>query len=183
MLLRLARQAIECALTGRQMERVPCEGELAEQRGVFVTLTKRGNLRGCIGQVEANQPVAMAVVHCAIEAATGDPRFQPVTLEELAEIEIELSLLSPRRVARPEEIEIRRHGLLVTRGHRRGLLLPQVALEHGWGVERFLEETCRKAGLERDAWKQPGTTIEVFTADAWSESELHATLEQNETSA
>jgi AmmeMemoRadiSam system protein A len=177
-LLRLARLAIECALSSRKLEPVVCEGELSERRGVFVTLTRRERLRGCIGQVEAVEPLGQAVVHSAIAAATEDPRFPRVSLQELPEIEIELSVLSPLRPVRPEEIIIGRHGLMVTRSYRRGLLLPQVAEERSWTVERFLEETCGKAGLDRHAWKLPGTMIEGFEAGVFGEREVNALLSQ-----
>lgn len=177
-LLRLARQAIECALGSGRLGPLVCEGELGERRGVFVTLTRGERLRGCIGQVEPVEPLAQAVVHAAIGAATEDPRFPRVILEELPKIDIELSVLSLLRPLRPEEIIVGRHGLMVTRSYRRGLLLPQVAGERIWTVERFLEETCKKAGLDRNAWKLPGTIIEGFEAGVFGEREADGSLSQ-----
>jgi AmmeMemoRadiSam system protein A len=175
-LLRLARMAIESALLRRSLDPVTPEGELAAKRGVFVTLTHHRLLRGCIGQIEPVDPLAHAVVYCAVAAATEDPRFPPVIVEELQDIEIELSLLTPPCAVRPPEIEIGVHGLLISRGKQRGLLLPQVADEKNWPVERFLEETCLKAGLDAAAWRDPETRIEAFSADIFSERDVNAAL-------
>ncbi|HEV2385790.1 MAG TPA: AmmeMemoRadiSam system protein A [Candidatus Acidoferrales bacterium] len=177
-LLRVARQSIESALGGGSLPPVICEGELAERRGVFVTLTFRNRLRGCVGQVEPIEPLGHAVAHSAIAAATEDTRFARVLLHELPEIEIELSVLSLLQPIRPEEIVVGIHGLMVTRGYRRGLLLPQVGGERSWTTERFLEETCAKAGLDRKAWKAAGTLIEGFEAGVFSEREVNAALQQ-----
>ena len=141
--------------------------------GAFVTLHRRGRLRGCIGQIGAPQPILLLVVYCARAAALEDPRFRPVEPHEIPEIEIELSILSALEVIKPEQIEIGKHGLMLTAGTRRGLLLPQVAAQHGWSSARFLEETCVKAGLDRCAWRAEGTQIDAFTAEVFSESELH----------
>ena len=172
-LLRLARRAITSAVAAGRLEAAgPLSPALLEPSGVFVSLHCRGRLRGCIGQVEPAEPLGPAVMRCAIAAALEDPRFDPVTPLELPEIEIELSLLSPLQVIAPEQLEVGRHGLVVSRGEWRGLLLPQVASERGWSQERFLEETCRKAGLEPEAWKDPATRIEGFTAEVFSERDL-----------
>lgn len=176
LLLRLARTAIESALLRRPAEPVKAEGELAAKRGVFVTLTHRNLLRGCIGQVEPTDPLPSAVAYCAVAAATEDPRFPPLQIDEMQELEIELSLLTPPRAIRPPEIEIGLHGLLITSGRQRGLLLPQVADEKNWPVERFLEETCLKAGLDAAAWRDAGTRIEAFSADVFSERDVNAAL-------
>jgi AmmeMemoRadiSam system protein A len=175
-LLKLARQAIESAILHRPVDPPPRRPEFAEPQGAFVTLTHHGHLRGCIGQVEPVDPLAEVVIHCAISAATEDPRFTPVLSAEIAELEIELSILSRPQPVRFEEIEIGRHGLIATRGGQRGLLLPQVADEHNWPVERFLEETCLKAGLGPYDWKRPETRIEAFTAQVFSERDLQGTL-------
>jgi hypothetical protein len=112
------------------------------------------------------------VAHCAKAAALEDPRFKPVRAEEVAEIEIELSILSPLQDTTLEKIEAGKHGLVVSRGWQRGVLLPQVATEFKWQAARFLEETCVKAGLEREAWQDPHTRIQAFTAEVFSESAL-----------
>lgn len=114
------------------------------------------------------------VAHCAKAAALEDPRFSPLSPQELVEIEIEISVLSPIEPIAPDQIESGKHGLVVTRGSIRGVLLPQVAAEFQWTAERFLEETCVKAGLERDAWKDAATQIEAFTAEVFSESEFRS---------
>lgn len=175
-LLRLARRAIESALESRPLDPLPALPELAEPRGAFVTLMRYGRLRGCIGQVEAVDPLARVVMQCAVSAATEDPRFPRVSVEEIAQLEIELSLLSRPAPIRFEEIEIGQHGLIATQSGRRGLLLPQVADERNWPVERFLEETCLKAGLDAAAWKQQDTQIEAFTAEVFSERDLGSVL-------
>jgi AmmeMemoRadiSam system protein A len=175
-LLRVARQAIESAVIRRPLASLPEHPEIARPQGAFVTLTRHGALRGCIGKIEATDPLVRVVAHCAVAAATEDPRFPPVIPREVPELEIELSILSVPAPARFEEIDIGRHGLIATRGNRRGLLLPQVADEHNWPVERFLEETCLKAGLDPYAWKQPDTRIDAFTAEVFCERDLAALL-------
>ncbi len=142
--------------------------------GAFVTLHCKGRLRGCIGQIGTPQPLAPLIAYCARAAAMDDPRFRPVEPHELPEIEIELSILSALEAISPKQIEIGKHGLMVTGGGRRGVLLPQVATPYGWSAIRFLEETCLKAGLDRAAWRGDGVRIEAFTADVFSESQLHA---------
>jgi AmmeMemoRadiSam system protein A len=175
--LQLARRAIEAFLRQGELPDVSlADAALARPSGVFVTLQRRGRLRGCIGQVEPVEPLASALVRCAVAAALEDPRFEPVVLAELAEIEIEVSVLSPLQPVRPEMIEVGVHGLLVTRGHCRGLLLPQVARERGWSRERFLEETCTKAGLEAHAWRDPATLLHAFAAEIFSEREFASSL-------
>lgn len=172
-LLRLARQAIESALADRPIGTPPEIPGLCEPRGAFVTLMRHGQLRGCIGQVEAVDPLPRVVTRCAVSAATQDPRFPPVAAAEVPELEIELSVLSRPQPIRYQEIQIGRHGLIATQSGRSGLLLPQVADEQNWPVERFLEETCLKAGLDPCAWKQPDTRIEAFTAEVFGEREFH----------
>lgn len=170
-LLGLARRAIVEAVTQQQpATRVDLTGIFAEQRGVFVTLRVRGRLRGCIGVVEPFEPLGMSVARCAASAALDDPRFAAVCSDEIPLLQIELSLLSVPAPLRPEEIEIGKHGLLITQGSRRGLLLPQVAVEHKLSPEKFLEETCRKAGLPPNAWREPETRILGFTCEVFSES-------------
>jgi AmmeMemoRadiSam system protein A len=172
LLLRLARQAIESALGNRPFEIQPAIPGFSEPRGAFVTLMRHGRLRGCIGQVEPVDPLARVVTQCAVSAAMQDPRFPPVAAEEIPQLEIELSVLSRPYPIRYEEIQIGRHGLIATQSYRSGLLLPQVAEEQNWPVERFLEETCLKAGLDPYAWKQPETRIEAFTAEVFGERDF-----------
>ena len=139
-----------------------------------MSLHRRGHLRGCIGQIEAVDPLAETVARCAVASALEDPRFPPVRAEEIAELEIEISVLSPLTRITPEEIKVGTHGLLISCGAMRGLLLPQVATQYHWDRERFLGETCWKAGLERDAWKDPATRLEAFTAEVFSEADFRA---------
>jgi AmmeMemoRadiSam system protein A len=168
-LLRLARRALEAAVrNGRLPEAEACSPALTEKRGAFVTIHKAGRLRGCIGYIEALKPLYQTVAECAAAAALRDPRFDPVEPEELPFLHLEISALSPFEEVSPEGIEVGRHGLLVSQGWQRGLLLPQVATEWSWDRERFLEETCLKAGLPADAWKH-GAKIQAFTAQVFGE--------------
>ncbi len=173
-LLKLVRSVIESECAGRPFE--PAETispVLNELRGAFVTLKKDNRLRGCIGYIQAFKPLVSTIAEMAKAAAFNDHRFSPVKAGEVPELHIEISVLSPiERIEDPSRVEVGRHGLIITRGANRGLLLPQVATEWGWDRERFLEQTCLKAGLPVDAWKQDGTTIEVFTAEIFSEEEL-----------
>lgn len=172
-LLRIARDAIAEALHGRVYESHSATAEAQQPAGAFVTIHHHGELRGCIGQIEARQPLAAAVAHCAASAAIRDPRFPPMAMPELDEgTEIEISVLTPMQpVASPEEIEVGRDGLLIQQGYRSGLLLPQVATEWGWNRETFLAQACRKAGLPPDAWKH-GAEIFKFQAEIFSERDF-----------
>ena len=175
LLLQIARNAVQAYLEDRspRLPEVP-PGPLSECHGVFVTLHNGDKLRGCIGNIHAVGPVYRTAAECAIAAAVGDPRFMPLTREELSEIEFEISVLSPlRRVANIQEIEIGKHGLYITKRNARGLLLPQVAAMYDWNREMFLQETCKKAGLHGDDWKD--ATIEIFTAVVFSEKQFHLT--------
>jgi AmmeMemoRadiSam system protein A len=196
-LLRLAHDSISSALQRREISLEPPTPHLAEPRGVFTSLYLRrqggfdqpkqdqrkedppkqgqpkedqseAELRGCVGYVLPTCAVFRAVAETARAAAFDDNRFPPVTQEEVRHLEVELSILSPPQPIRAEEIEVGRHGLLISGHGRRGLLLPQVPIERGWDRTTFLEQTCRKAGLPRDAW-QRGATIEAFTAEVFSE--------------
>lgn len=165
-LLELARRAVvEAVSQGRLLQEIPKEEIFESRCGVFVTLHVAGRLRGCIGVIQAKEPLGESIVRCASEAALEDPRFSPMQPEELPGLEIEISLLSPLERIQPEAIEIGKHGLLVEQGIRRGLLLPQVAVEHHLDREQFLKETCRKAGLSWDAWKAADTLIYAFTCE------------------
>ncbi len=173
-LLDLARHALtQSVLHGGLPDIPPPAGGLAEPAGVFVSIHHQGRLRGCLGKVEAIASLAEAVVFCAVSVSRDDPRFEPVRAEELPGLEIEISVLSRLEPITPEQIEVGRHGLLVRRGVFRGLLLPQVPAHYHWSSERFLEEACVKAGLHREAWRDPETRIEAFTAEVFSEAEFH----------
>jgi AmmeMemoRadiSam system protein A len=173
LLLQVARRALLAAVEHRESpDNLPQISELGESAGAFVTLHKRGRLRGCIGQLGTAQSLVEVVAHCAKAAALEDPRFDRLRPDEAAETEIELSVLSPLEEIAPEKIEAGKHGLMVSRGLQHGVLLPQVATEYRWTARRFLEETCVKAGLERDAWQQPDAKIQCFTAEVFRESEF-----------
>jgi uncharacterized protein len=197
-LLRLAHDSISSALQCREISLDPPTPHLAEPRGVFTSIYLRHDppgedrhredrpredhrkedrrredqrteeLRGCVGYVLPTCPVYRAVAETARAAAFDDNRFPPVTQEEAPRLEIELSILSLAQPIQPEEIEVGRHGLLISWHGQRGLLLPQVPVERAWDRTIFLEQTCRKAGLLPDAW-QRGATIEAFTAEVFGE--------------
>ncbi len=173
-LLRLARLAIERAIAGEP----PPTSELPSSAldtpcGAFVTLNKQGRLRGCIGHIVGDVPLRRTVGGMAVEAALRDPRFPPVSAEEIGEIELEISVLSPLiEVTDVSEIEVGRDGLIIQEGARRGLLLPQVATEYGWDRESFLDHTCRKAGLPAGRWREPGVHIARFTAEVFGERDV-----------
>src|ERR1700722_20921061 len=167
-LLRLAHDFIFSVLGGVDISFESSSPHLAEHRGVFTSLYLRGQLRGCVGYVLPNFPLYRAVAETARAAAFRDTRFAPVTWEEASLLEIELSILSPPQPIRAEQIEVGRHGLLVSWQGRRGLLLPQVPIEHEWDRTTFLEQICRKAELPVDAWRK-GATIEAFTAEVFGE--------------
>lgn len=174
-LLSLVRSTLESALSGKGIpDYTPVHEKLYEKRGAFVTLkTRDGKLRGCIGHIAADKPLFRVVQEMAVAAARQDPRFPPVELNELEDIEVEISILSAlEEVKKPEEIEVGKHGLLVQKGLFSGLLLPQVAVEWRFDREEFLRQTCLKAGLEPDEWKDAETKVWKFTAQIFSESEL-----------
>ncbi|MCI0494351.1 AmmeMemoRadiSam system protein B [candidate division KSB1 bacterium] len=170
-LLTTARKTIEHALTGKKIPKPASKSAiLKEKRGAFVTLTKKGALRGCIGYIQGIKPLEETIIEMAQAAAFRDPRFQPVTLDELDDLEIEISVLTPiQEISDVDEIVVGKHGLIIERGGYSGLLLPQVATDYGWDRDTFLEHTCQKAGLAPDAWKKSGTIIKVFSADVFHE--------------
>ena len=171
LLLQIARSALTLGVANKPPLRdFPSAVFLQQPAGAFVTLHRRGRLRGCVGQLPGRDSLAAVVAHCARAAALDDSRFEPVTSTELFEIDIEVSLLSALQDVTLEAIEPGKHGLLVSRGTQRGVLLPQVASQFQWGAQRFLEETCVKAGLQRDAWKDPATRVQAFTAEVFSEA-------------
>lgn len=169
-LLRIARRTLEVFLESGKTPSIETESDhLLEARGAFVTLHKGAQLRGCIGTFEASDPLLDIVQRMSVAAATKDPRFPTVLEDELSSIWFEISALTPLRQARADEVEVGKHGVYVTRGFSRGVLLPQVATEHSWDRETFLEHTCLKAHLPADAWRDPETTIEIFSAEVFGE--------------
>jgi AmmeMemoRadiSam system protein A len=165
----IARKVIEARAKGAKLPDVqPTTEKLKEKRGAFVCIHKQGMLRGCIGSLQPDSPLYEQVKEMALAAAFRDPRFTPLKAEELPFLEVEISVLTPfSEIHGPDEIEIGKHGLMVTNRHRSGLLLPQVASDRNWGPVTFLEETCGKAGLPKDAWKHEDTVIHVFSADVF----------------
>jgi len=168
LLLQLAHDSILSTLENREIPLEPPTNHLEEPRGVFTSLCLNGALRGCVGYVLPIGSVYRAVVETARAAAFEDTRFPPVKIDEAPHLQVELSVLSLPQPIAPESIEIGRHGLLVSMAGHRGLLLPQVPLEHNWDRETFLNQTCRKAGLPMDAWRN-GATVEAFTAEIFGE--------------
>jgi len=173
LLLSLAREALIARFDGKPPPEPTLDsGPLTEVRGAFVTLTIDGALRGCIGHVVGCEPLWRSVRENAIAAAFRDPRFPPLEADELALVTIEVSALSPLEVIEdPSVIELGRHGLMIERGPSRGLLLPQVASNNDWDRTTFLDQTCRKAGLEPGCWRSHGTVLQAFTAEHFSEDE------------
>ena len=169
-LLRLARQAFEDGVCGAfEPRELPHPAPaLIECRGAFVTLRKHGELRGCIGYVQSSAPLYKTIQECAVAAALGDPRFRPVTPDETPLLHLEISVLTTPEEVAPDQIVIGQHGLIISRGFRRGLLLPQVPVAWNWDREQFLEQTCLKAGLPSGAWRN-GARIEAFTAEIFEE--------------
>ena len=172
-LLALARTTVECAFEGcfDVPDEVQFEEPLRRPAGAFVTLrTSEGDLRGCIGSIQAREALFRAVVSGALNAAFRDPRFLPVEREEFDRLHIEISVMGPiEPVTKIEEVTVGRDGLIVSRGRHAGLLLPQVAAEYGWDCPTILDQTCVKAGLPPGAWKQPETRIEKFSAEVFGE--------------
>jgi len=173
-LLQIARNSIKTYLeTGKKMEIKESDSALVKEFGAFVTLHEHGQLRGCIGNLIGRDPLYLTVRDMAVEAATGDPRFAPVQLSEIKDVEIEISVLSPmQRIDDVNLIEMGKHGVLVRQGSRSGVYLPQVAIETGWTKEEFLSSLCaQKAGLAPDAWKDKNTQIYIFSAEVFSEKD------------
>lgn len=164
----LAREAIAARLRNSAPPAVQDVSEaLKHPAGVFVTLYCNGTLRGCVGTLGNSEALHHAVARLAVAAAFEDYRFPPVCEEELDELTIEISVLSPpREIATPDEIELGRHGLILTRDGNRAVFLPKVASEQGWDRMTLLEQLCRKAGLPTDAWRWEGTKLFVFTVTA-----------------
>jgi AmmeMemoRadiSam system protein A len=168
--LQLARQALAHNFeTGSELRTPVKAGTLKEKRGAFVTLTVDGNLRGCIGYPLPVKPLDETIIEMAVAAASQDTRFAPLRPDETARLKIEISVLGlPEPVSSPMEVEVGRHGIIISKGFNRGLLLPQVPTEHGWDRETYLRQGCLKAGLGPDEWRK-GAKIEIFTAQVFSE--------------
>jgi AmmeMemoRadiSam system protein A len=170
-LLKLARESINSAF-GEKDPPYPAEisGALGEKLGAFVTLNRDNRLRGCIGTFHADEPLYKIVARMARQAAFSDPRFPPVEKVEMEAIDIEISVLTPmKRIEDPESVEVGRDGLYMVKGYRSGVLLPQVPVEYGWDRLRFLEQTCMKAGLNPQDWKDEDTEIYTFQAEIFGE--------------
>jgi AmmeMemoRadiSam system protein A len=179
-ILEFTRQGVLHAVRhDRAFSVFPTTGIFGERRGLFVTLHVAKKLRGCIGTIEAQATLGEALARCAADAALHDPRFSRMHIQEMDALEIEVSLLSPLQPIRAEEVEIGTHGLLVEQGTRKGLLLPQVAVEHRLSREQFLAETCMKAGLPREAWKDPETKLQGFQCEIIAEARGQRTEKQN----
>lgn len=165
-LLELVRRSISQKLEGGDFPRTPPKDpDLLEPVGAFVTLKNSGVLRGCIGRMESERPLWETVAMMARAAAFEDPRFQPVTSEELGALSVEISILTPfTRLENPDALVVGKHGLLIEKGFNRGVLLPQVAVDHGWSAKEFLENVCYKASLPPDAWRDPEAKLFVFSA-------------------
>ena len=172
-LLNIVKKAITAKMSNKELPKLSIDASsLQEKRGAFVTLKKRGHLRGCIGYIKPVKPLAETVQEMAVAAAFHDPRFPSLKPDEIRDLTFEISVLSPlKRIKDIQEIEVGRHGIYIVRGYNAGLLLPQVAAEYGWDRETFLKETCYKAGLPMQAWKDEETEIYIFSADYFGDTE------------
>jgi AmmeMemoRadiSam system protein A len=169
-LLRVARNSIRTGLRGGEVPPLVAPSQaLAQPGGAFVSLHRNGQLRGCVGSLGSARPLWITVAEMARAAAMDDPRFLPLREDELADLDIEISRLGPLIPVRAEAVVPGRHGVVVRRGSRRGVLLPQVPQRHGWDRETFLGEVCQKALLPAHAWRASDTTIEVFEAEVFGE--------------
>lgn len=173
-LLALARRALDARVRRLPAPEPEHGGALEVRANAFVTIHNRGELRGCLGRLDARTPLAETIAQLAASVSDSDPRFDPVSLLELPDIDIEISVLTPEwAIETIEEIELGRHGVIVEQDTRRGLLLPQVAVEHQWDRETLVSHTCLKADLPRDAWQQ-GAQVFVFEAQVFSERDVVA---------
>jgi AmmeMemoRadiSam system protein B/AmmeMemoRadiSam system protein A len=172
-LLRIARRSIEARILGKPAPEFSTESELLKREmGAFVTITESGKLRGCIGHIRGLEPLYTTISKMAVAAATEDPRFPPLSSQELDKIAIEISVLTPlEKIGSVDEIQVGRDGIYMEKGHNHGLLLPQVATEYGWDRDQFIQHTCLKAGLPTDAW-QEGADIYIFSAQVFNEGEV-----------
>lgn len=171
-MLNIAKKSIENAVQRKKlMEYNPENLSLNEKRGAFVTLKKKGSLRGCIGYVLPHKELYNTIIEVAESAAMHDPRFSPVTENELENIEIEISVLTvPEKISNIKDIEVGKHGIIIEKGFNKGLLLPQVATEYGWDRITFLEHTAMKAGLSSKEWKD--ANIKIFSAEVFGETDI-----------
>jgi AmmeMemoRadiSam system protein A len=172
-LLTIARMTIEHVVNRKSIPKIQIRSDkLKENRGAFVTINKFGQLRGCIGYTQPIYPLCQTIQQVAKAAALEDPRFSPVTPNEIKNLELEISVLSlPKKIETIDEIEVGEHGLIIKQNYFQGLLLPQVASDYGWNRTTFLEQTCRKAGLKKTAWKEKNTEIYIFSAEVFGEHE------------
>lgn len=172
-LLTIARHALEARVRGEREPAPAAGGALDTPCGAFVSIHRLSALRGCLGRLEGDWPIARVVAHLGRAVADSDPRFPPVAIDELAALSIEISALGPERTVRSlQDVEIGRHGVIVEHGHRRGVLLPQVAAEHAWDAETFLQHACLKAGVSPDAWRN-GASVAVFEAQVFGDGRPH----------
>ena len=169
-LLATARESISSKLENRNPDYPKAEKGLLEPLGSFVTLHIDGKLRGCIGHMLPVRALIEDIKILAKESAFHDPRFPTLSLKELEQIDIEISVLSPLTISSPDKIIVGKHGIIMKNGYNSGVLLPQVPTEQGWNREEFLSNTCRKAGMQNDCWKDPNTQIETFTAVIFGEN-------------
>ncbi|TAK66006.1 MAG: AmmeMemoRadiSam system protein A [Bacteroidetes bacterium] len=174
LLLSVARAAIEATINNKRLLSLKHIPEaLQAPSGAFVTLKKQDELRGCIGYIESDISVIETVQEVACKAAFNDPRFLPVTTDEVSSLEIEISVLTPpEQIQDISKIEVGKHGLIMQKGLQRGLLLPQVPIEYGWDRETFLNQTARKAGLQPSAWKEKETKLFIFSAEVFNETDF-----------
>jgi len=172
-LLALARQRLQEHLDRREPAAVSADSDaLLEHRPTFVTWrTSTGELRGCIGEVIAQRPLVESVARMAVASGTQDPRFPSITAQELPHLKVEISALTPITPIAPDRVEVGRHGLMISKGHSSGLLLPQVPIEQGWNREEFLRGLCHKAGLPADAWRDSDVQLHSFEAEVWGEED------------
>jgi len=170
-LLALARQRLQEYLDRQEPSEIPVYSDaLLEHRATFVTWrTSAGELRGCIGEVIAQRPLVESVAKMAVASGTQDPRFPPITAHELPHLTLEISALTPMESIEPHDVEVGRHGLMISKGYSSGLLLPQVPIEQGWDREEFLRGLCRKARLPTNTWQDPNAQLRSFEAEVWGE--------------
>lgn len=172
-LLAIARKAIEtCVLNGKPTIELTEETAINDRLGCFVSIKQNGQLRGCIGKFQPQWPLYQEVAEMACAAATQDPRFYPMGQDDLDNFLIEISVLSPLvKITDPNDIQVGSHGIYLEKGSYRGVLLPQVAVEHQWDRTMFLSQTCTKAGLPANAWQSEETDIFIFTAQVFAEAD------------
>jgi len=171
LLLDIARKTIENLTNGKPLPDFNIDDSLLNAKcGAFVTIHSRGNLRGCIGNIIGHSSLWETVRKMAFEAASNDPRFPPVTADELEKIDIEISVISPfKKIDNIEQIQVGQHGIFLKQGYNQGLLLPQVATEYDWGRKEFIEHTCMKAGLNKDCYRNEKCEIYIFSATVFGE--------------